>query len=171
MGKKTVEKSDEALTRLRGIFVIDKRLTVREKQKREGKHVSSGSVHNTQTTVPTIMYTERNQPPSQLWASGEEPIVQILNTTRIHFPISKCSKKKELYFPAVENMRRQLYFSISIYFYKNRNRFPGSEIKIRSSVHIKCLLKRVLSQSDISSLSTSSGAPVYNSWQKMRRKI
>ncbi len=64
--KKTVEKSDEALTRLRGIFVIDKRLTVREKQKREGKHVSSGSVHNTQTTVPTIMYTERNQPPSQL---------------------------------------------------------------------------------------------------------
>jgi hypothetical protein len=60
MGKnKRSKKSDEALTRLSGvgggIFVIDKRLTVRKKQKGKEKHVSSRlCIHNTQTMVPPL---------------------------------------------------------------------------------------------------------------------
>ena len=123
---------------------------------------------------------ERNQQtPSQLYSGALSQIVwSNKNKTRIHFPISN----QKLFLPLMKNKNKEkllvcFFFARGIerkkggiYFFQfqtKKKQFYKSRLlsgKWKNQNQIECipikwLLKRVVSQSDISSLSTSSALP------------
>lgn len=109
--KKRSKKSDEALTRLRGVGrdICDWQAINCQGKTKKGKekHVSSRlCIHNTQTMVPPLCtQTAQSATKSTVRQRLEEPIVQIR-----HGSIFLIFQKNIYIFFLFRNMRRRLYF-------------------------------------------------------------